>query len=82
FPLSMGEADQLRSAPPGSGPRLARHLASNPSIQARLDRAYGLHWHDGSWWRPNPGEGMVKPLRSPIEALRRWVAAVTGIGNR
>lgn len=65
FPLSMTEADLLRTAPPAA------------EVAAKLARAYGMHWHDGTWWRPEAG---VTPQRMrPFKVLRRWLAsAVAG----
>jgi len=40
FPLSMAEADCLRM---GDTPQ---------SVRDKLEQAHGMHWHDGSWWRP------------------------------
>jgi len=67
FPLSMAEADCLRA---GDAP---------PSVQAKLEQAHGMHWHDGSWWRPVPSQPtpvMNRPgtrtlARRLIERLRR-----------
>ncbi|WP_295543500.1 glycosyltransferase [uncultured Thiohalocapsa sp.] len=78
FPLSMGEADRLRSTAPGSAP----NSAPSAAIRARLNQAYGMHWHDGSWWRPNPGAPVVRPPRWRLDGVRRWMAAITGSGSR
>jgi inositol phosphorylceramide mannosyltransferase catalytic subunit len=54
FPLSMAEADRLRM---GDAPQ---------SVRTKLDEAHGMHWHDGSWWRPAP------PVPSAPTSLTGW----------
>ena len=41
FPLSMAEADQLHAG------------GTTPAVRKKLEQAHGMHWHDGSWWRPS-----------------------------
>lgn len=66
FPLCMTEADLLRKAPPP------------PEVAARLARAFGMHWHDGTWWRP--AGGVAPQRRGPFRALRRWLASAVARG--
>lgn len=58
-PLSMAEADRLRSTPPDA------------AIAKKLERAFGMHWHDGTWWRALPGAASRQQRRGLFARLRR-----------
>jgi inositol phosphorylceramide mannosyltransferase catalytic subunit len=63
FPLSMDEADGLRAASPDA------------AVARKLARAYGMHWHDGTWWRPEPS-GPRPPPPGALARLRRRLRAL------
>jgi hypothetical protein len=70
FPLSLNEADSLRS-----GPR-------SPEIRRKLDGAYGMHWHDGTWWRPAPADRARTSAVSPTPpAGRRPYLLFSSVGD-
>lgn len=68
FPLSLAEADQMGTAGPGA--------PIGADIRAKLEPAFGMHWHDGTWWRPRPGT--MPGRRGPLRTLRRWLASARG----
>jgi mannosyltransferase OCH1-like enzyme len=64
FPLSMAEADSLREASPDA------------TVAVKLAEAYGMHWHDGSWWRPVRETGSQKQgFLAKLGAMARWKKA-------
>ena len=68
FPLSLTEADALATAEPGA--------VADPEVHGRLNVAYGVHWHDGGWWRTRPAA--VPAQRQPARRFRQWLAALRG----